>query len=143
MLAKLNQHEQRQIALATLYTLSANPKKSQDAALAYALNYERAEVLEAADFELLMELVDGVSKNKAALDEKLRTFLTKEWNFSRLTRIEKTILRLGAYEMTQTKTPGIVALDEAINLTKEFSDEAAVKLVNGILSNLTAGATKS
>ena len=60
--------------------------------------------------------------------------LKEGWTLERLTLIEKNILRLGLFEMTEFDTPQLVALNEAIELSKKFSDEKSSKFINGILS---------
>ena len=51
-----------------------------------------------------------------------------------LTLVEKNILRLGIYEITEFDTPQIVAVNEAVELAKAFSDETSSRFVNGVLS---------
>ena len=52
-----------------------------------------------------------------------------------LTLVEKNILRLGLYELLEyDETPQLVAVNEAIELAKKFSDEKSSKFINGILS---------
>ena len=57
------------------------------------------------------------------------------WTLDRLTLVEKNILRLGLYELLEyDETPQLVAVNEAIELAKKFSDEKSSKFINGILS---------
>ena len=56
------------------------------------------------------------------------------WTVERLTLVEKNILRLGIYEITEFDTPQIVAVNEAVELAKAFSDELSSRFVNGVLS---------
>ena len=69
------------------------------------------------------------------MDDKIRQHLKKGWTLERLTLVEKSILRLGLYELLEyDETPQLVAINEAIELAKKFSDEKSSKFVNGILS---------
>jgi N utilization substance protein B len=53
-----------------------------------------------------------------------------------LTTIDKNILRLGLFEIQYCEeTPDRVAVNEAIELAKEFSDQASVKFINGVLTH--------
>ena len=83
----------------------------------------------------LLNLVTGVEQSKNELDDKLSQYLKEGWTLERLTLIEKNILRLGLFEMTEFDTPQLVAINEAIELSKKFSDEKSSKFINGILSN--------
>ena len=90
-----------------------------------------------SDVELpafLLNLVMGVEQSKNELDDKLSQYLKEGWTLERLTLIEKNILRLGLFEMTEFDTPQLVAINEAIELSKKFSDEKSSKFINGILS---------
>ena len=82
----------------------------------------------------LLNLVTGVEQSKDELDDKLSQYLKEGWTLERLTLIEKNILRLGLFEMTEFDTPQLVAINEAIELSKKFSDEKSSKFINGILS---------
>ena len=82
----------------------------------------------------LLNLVTGVEQSKNELDDKLSQYLKEGWTLERLTLVEKNILRLGLFEMTEFDTPQLVAINEAIELSKKFSDEKSSKFVNGILS---------
>ena len=74
-------------------------------------------------------------RKKIELDDKIRQHLKKGWTLERLTLVEKSILRLGLYELLEyDETPQLVAINEAIELAKKFSDEKSSKFVNGILS---------
>lgn len=82
----------------------------------------------------LLNLVTGVEQSKNDLDDKLSQYLKEGWTLERLTLVEKNILRLGLFEMTEFDTPQLVAINEAIELSKKFSDEKSSKFINGILS---------
>ena len=82
----------------------------------------------------LLNLVTGVEQAKNELDDKLSQYLKEGWTLERLTLVEKNILRLGLFEMTEFDTPQLVAINEAIELSKKFSDEKSSKFINGILS---------
>ena len=82
----------------------------------------------------LLNLVMGVEQSKNELDDKLSQYLKEGWTLERLTLVEKNILRLGLFEMTEFDTPQLVAINEAIELSKKFSDEKSSKFINGILS---------
>ncbi len=61
----------------------------------------------------------------------------KEWDFKRLGGMEKSILQLGAYEILYTQTDSPIVINEAIELAKNYGEENAPKLVNGILDSIT------
>lgn len=83
----------------------------------------------------LLNLVNGVIDHRAELDELIIGKLKAGWSLSRLTLTDKTILRLGLYEILyETETPSRVAINEAIELAKNYSDDKSSRFINGVLS---------
>lgn len=79
------------------------------------------------------DLVEGVWTHSAALDEIITKF-SRNWRVDRMGRIELTILRLGIFEMLyRADIPPKVAINEALELAKEFGEESARSFINGIL----------
>lgn len=62
---------------------------------------------------------------------------TTNWTLARLNKTDLLVLRLAIYEMLYVDdVPAKVALDEALQLAKEFSDDKSRRFINGVLSNL-------
>ena len=79
------------------------------------------------------ELVEGVWKEQKRLDERLAAF-SQNWRIERMGKVEITLLRLALYEiMFRNDIPPKVAINEAIELSKQFGDDASRGFVNGIL----------
>ena len=56
------------------------------------------------------------------------------WRLDRIATVDRTILRLGTYELTAEKdTPAAVVLDEAVELAKRFGEADSPAFVNGVL----------
>ena len=58
------------------------------------------------------------------------------WKITRLGNTDQAILRLGIYELLYTKTPEVVAINEAIELAKAYSDDDVRKMINGVLDKV-------
>lgn len=131
MLINLTQHQIRQHAIQALFTIEARSDEKADRAIAYTFDDAEED-----NPTYLKDLVLGVLDNQKEIDLRISHYLTLNWSLSRLTNIDRTILRLAVYEILKTETPNVVAIDEALNLAHDFSDDTAVKLINGILTNL-------
>lgn len=86
----------------------------------------------------VQELVLGVKHNLAKIDEIIVANL-KNWTISRLSYVDRAIIRLAVYELLETKTPASVVINEAIEITKEYSnleDEAQSKFTNRLLDDI-------
>jgi N utilization substance protein B len=89
------------------------------------------------DQEYLLALVEGVSNQKPALDEKIAPLL-KRWTIDRLPRIDLTILRIAVYEMAfRPDIPANVAISEAVHLAKKYSSEESKNYINAVLGKIS------
>ena len=88
---------------------------------------EDPEVLDAA-----RDMLRDAYAMRDRADELLRRHV-RHWGLSRLSLVDRNVLRLGVYEMLSGNTPPKVAITEALRLAKEFSSAESPKFVNGIL----------
>jgi N utilization substance protein B len=81
------------------------------------------------------ELLDGTVEHLESLDTLISGKL-KEWDMERIGRVEKAVLRLGAYEIKHTDTDLPIIINEALNITKQIAADESPKFINGILDAL-------
>jgi len=82
------------------------------------------------------ELVLGVCEKKKDLD-KLLTEASKNWRLERMSRLDRSILRLATFEMLfREDIPPKVSIDEAVEVGKKFGSEDSGSFINGILDNI-------
>jgi N utilization substance protein B len=82
------------------------------------------------------ELIHGVIENANDIDERIRA-LAHNWDFDRIAKIDLAIMRLAIFEMVYRKDiPPVVSINEAIDLSKLFSNTDAKRFINGILDRL-------
>lgn len=82
------------------------------------------------------ELIHGVIEHIADLDARIKG-LAHNWDFDRIAKIDLAILRLAMFEMIHRKDiPPVVSINEAIDLSKQFSNADAKRFINGILDRL-------
>src|SRR5688572_7568642 len=62
--------------------------------------------------------------------------IAPQWPPRRMPAVDRAILRLGVWELTNTPTPPAVVIDEAIELAREFSTSDSPKFVNGVLDKV-------
>ncbi|MER7396561.1 transcription antitermination factor NusB [Streptomyces sp. NPDC000151] len=86
--------------------------------------------------EYTLELVEGYADHVERIDELISTYAV-DWTLDRMPVVDRNILRLGAYELIWVDaTPDAVAIDEAVQLAKEFSTDDSPSFVNGMLGRL-------
>lgn len=79
--------------------------------------------------------VEGIIKNQKEIN-KLANKYMNNWTIDRLNKVDKAILSLAIYELMYTDTPSVVAINEAIELSKKYSEEAVTKMINGVLDKI-------
>ncbi|MCP9487981.1 MAG: transcription antitermination factor NusB [Gaiellaceae bacterium MAG52_C11] len=85
--------------------------------------------------EFTRELAEGVDLERAGLDEEIAR-LSRGWELERIAALERSIMRVALYEMRfRDDVPTEVAIDEAVNLSKEYCGADAPGFVNGILGS--------
>ncbi len=87
------------------------------------------------DNEFVKDMVYGVVTKKEELDEIANKYLNK-WTIDRLGNTDQSILRMGIYELIYTNTPDIVAINEAVELAKLYSDDDVKNMINGVLDKV-------
>ena len=80
-------------------------------------------------------LFSGTIENLAMLDKEIEAHLT-EWDYEGIGKVEKAILRLGAYEILVAKTDKAIIINEAVELAKKLADDKSPKFINGVLDAL-------
>lgn len=87
------------------------------------------------DNKYVRDIVHGVLDNLEKLDKIISKYL-EGWSLDRLGKTDKAILRLGTYEMLYYDTPKVVVINEAVELSKKYSDDKVVKLINAVLDKI-------
>ncbi|MCT4783685.1 MULTISPECIES: transcription antitermination factor NusB [Exiguobacterium] len=124
----MKRHEAREKAIQTLFQIEVSKLEVEDA-IEFALDGTESDPFYE---QLVTETLEKQEEIDALLVENL-----KNWRLDRLGNVERTILRMAAYELLYVETiPESVTINEAVELAKSFSDEEASKLVNGVLGNI-------
>ncbi|MDU0331640.1 MULTISPECIES: transcription antitermination factor NusB [Paenibacillus] len=132
----------REIAVQSMYQMEMNEVDANEAVtmlLTEAMEENEGEV-ELSDVDatraFVLELVNGTWSRKDAIDGLLEDYL-KGWQISRLSKVDRQVLRLATYEMIfRDDVPGKVAVNEAIELAKHFGSPESGKFVNGVLGKM-------
>ena len=120
-------------ALQALYELDCTKHKAEE-----ALAHLRAgETLAQEALSFSEELVKGVLQNKSELDALIKKF-APAFPPEQMSIIDRNILRLAIFEtLYNSKTPFKVAINEAVELAKEFGSDSSPRFINGVLGSIT------
>ena len=131
-----NRSELREIIMKIVYQINL----LEEANLEYDLNELIKEQLEVEN-DFINESVNGILEHREKINSLANKYL-KEWTMDRLNKVDQAIISLGIYELMYTDTPSIVSINEAIELSKKYSDDAVTKMINGILDKIFHEETK-
>ena len=133
-----NRHLGRIVALQTLYEQDFRQEAGDDTLdVAEVLNRNISRYRETIDdTDFILQLVEGVTKQQATLDETLQP-LAPEWPIEQIARMDRVVLRIGSYELLfATDVPPKVVINEAVELAKAFGGDNSSKFINGVLGTL-------
>ena len=88
-----------------------------------------------AVIQFIESLYFGVFEHLKEIDELIEKHATN-WSFSRIAKVDLSILRLATYELKYTDVPPKVAVNEAVEIAKIYSTEKSPKFINGILGSV-------
>jgi N utilization substance protein B len=120
----------RQRALQILFQWDARREPVDEAINAYYDTLYSEERPERDPF--VAELVRGTIANLEEVDARISRH-AEHWRMERMPAVDRNILRLAVYEMTRMGAPPAVAINEALELARRFSNEESVHFVNGVL----------
>jgi len=129
----LSRHNQRIIALQILYSLDIKNKFDID-----FINEELKKINAAREnFNIFKKntyfkkIIEGVIEHQKKLDKKIDNFAI-DWDLKRINTLDKNILRIALWELGE-EIPVGVAINEAVELAKEFNGKKSAAFINGIL----------
>lgn len=126
----MNRNESRKVIMTILYQIFLYQRDKIDYKIDEVIN-ENLEI----DNEFVKEMVNGVLDKKEELYDIANKNLN-DWKMSRLGLTDQAILCLGLYELLYTDTPDVVAINEAVELAKSYSDDKVKNMINGVLDKV-------
>ncbi|MEK7542484.1 MAG: transcription antitermination factor NusB [Patescibacteria group bacterium] len=133
-----SRHLARSIAMQSLYEWDFYSRKSDLSQIVERNITEFGPGLEEGNKDFVRRLASGVGENLQQLNAIIEK-AAPEWPLDQITVVDRNVLRLGLYELiygNKEEVPPKVAINEAIELAKNFSGESSGKFVNGVLGTV-------
>lgn len=130
----MNRKKSREVAMELLFENTIKKESLTELIEGFKENtdYDLNEI----DLDYVTSTLKGIYDNLEVLDKTIEEYLVS-WKMNRISKVNLSILRLGTYElMINEDIPEKVAINEAVELTKKYSDEASVKFINGVLDRV-------
>lgn len=125
-----NRSELREIIMKVLYQVFILKESSIEFDIS-SLIKEQLEI----ENEFVVTAIHTILEKKEDIYEIANRYLDS-WPMDRLNRVDQAILALGIYELKYTETPPVVAINEAVELSKKYSDEKVTKMINAVLDEI-------
>jgi len=129
-----HRHLSRQAALQILTSLLLNTEQDAAEVIKYIIKEFAPQI---NNPKLIEELVRGVLEHREQIDIKIFE-LAPQFPVEKLDPVERVILEIAIFEILHYDTPTAVAINEAVDLAKEFGDNTAGKFINGVLSSVAS-----
>lgn len=130
-------HNARKLALTSIFSwLFSEPDKDECLDLSKTLLD-----FPTANHELASEIIKGVEEHREEIDALIKKN-APDWPLEKIAKVDLVVLRIGIYEILYGKSvPKKVAIDEAVELAKEFGNDTSSKFVNGVLGSVVSEKT--
>lgn len=130
----MKRQKSREKAMKLLFSMELSKNSYEETLENFIEDYEMD--LNTIDINYIKNIIKLVTDNLEVIDEKIVGSLVN-WKLDRISKVNLTILRLAVAEMMFAEdVPGSVAINEAVELTKKYSDEKSSSFVNGVLDKV-------
>lgn len=130
----MKRQKSREKAMELLFSMELSKNSYEETLENFIEDYEMD--LNIIDIDYIKNIIKVVTDNLEVIDEKIVGSLVN-WKLDRISKVNLTILRLAVAEMMFVEdVPGSVAINEAVELTKKYSDEKSSSFVNGVLDKV-------
>ena len=134
-------HRSRQRALQVLFLWDQRKQEIGEAISSFyeTLGSEEDQPSSTPPDEFMETLVRGAAARSSEIDQRIIE-KSDNWRLERMPAVDRNILRLAVYEMSELQTPAPVVIDEALELARQFSGDESVSFINGVLDAVHRGA---
>ena len=128
-----SRRKSREAALQALFFQEMNPQTSFERSLEI---FQENFPVKTGSRPFFLRLVQGVNQYLADIDREIQKH-SDNWRLERISRVDRNILRISVFEMTYCQDiPPRVAINEAIDLGKQFGTEESGAFINGVLDSI-------
>ena len=130
----MNRKLSREKTMELLFGMTLSKDTIEEAIENFVDNYEGN--IKEIDLTYVKQALIGIENNKEAIDKVIEENL-HNWKLDRISKVNLSILRLSTYELLyDNEIPTNVAINEALEITRRYSDEKSVGFINGVLDKI-------
>jgi len=129
----MNRTKVRELAFKLLYQIEVQKNiTDEDIQLFFEIN----EITNKEAEEYIIDVVYGIEENKNDITLAISRNIKKDWEMERISKINLALLKLSIYEIIYKKIPYKVAINEVIELAKQYGEELSPSFINGVLASI-------
>ena len=130
----MNRKLSRDKTMELLFGMTLSKDTTEEAIEGFVENYEGD--IKEIDLTYVKQALIGIEINKEAIDAVITENL-HNWKLDRVSKVNLSILRLATYELLyDEQVPRAVVINEALEITRRYSDEKSVSFINGVLDKI-------
>ena len=130
----MNRKLSRDKTMELLFGMTLSKDTTEEAIEGFVENYEGD--IKEIDLTYVKQALIGIENNKEAIDTVISENL-HNWKIDRISKVNLSILRLATYELLyDEQVPRPVVINEALEITRRYSDEKSVSFINGVLDKI-------
>lgn len=130
----MNRKLSREKAMELLFGITLSKDTVEEAIEGFIENYDGD--IKEIDLTYVKQALIGIENNKEDIDKVIEANL-HNWKIDRIAKVNLSILRLAAYELLyDEEVPRGVAINEALEIARRYSDEKSVAFINGVLDKI-------
>lgn len=130
----MKRSEAREQAFKLLYSLQLIEEKNIEEQLNLFLEENNIEDKDAIEY--IKDIIVGTNKNNSEIEKIISENIKSDWDITRISKIDLTLLKLGVYEIVYSKLPYKVVINEVVELAKKYGDDKSKAFVNGALAGV-------
>ena len=130
----MKRSEAREQAFRLLYSLQLIEDKDIEEQLNLFL--EENNIVDKNAIEYIKDVILGTNKFNSEIEKTISENIKPDWDISRISKIDLTLLKLGVYEIVYSKLPYKVVINEVVELAKKYGDDKSKAFVNGALAGV-------
>ena len=126
--------EAREQAFRLLYSLQLIEEKDLEEQLELFFEENNIDDKDAVDY--IRDIIIGTNNNNSEIEKAISENIKSDWDITRISKIDLTLLKLGIYEIKYSKLPYKVVINEVVELAKKYGDDNSKSFVNGVLASI-------
>lgn len=133
LIEKMNRTAMRENAFKCLYEVEVQNDISEEHIQMF---FDNNDIVEDDAKAYIFDIINGVSSNKEEIIEIISKHLVDSWKYERVSKVNKTLLKLAIYEILYKKIDFKIVINEVVELAKKYSEVLAPSFINGALANV-------